>query len=172
VKEKVNKVETGKVLEILGPPRSNATMNRFTDWLRHVLNWAVKQKRIRENPVLAIERKPEDEAPIYQYSLDQEARLIEQLNEEEVDLLRLAILTGLRQGNQFHLRKEQIQPGNGCHRDPAQQESTPTDCAPVGGSERDSSMPNGQALGIALGVPGEPLPATAVTCPMVVPDTV
>jgi integrase len=113
VREKVNKVETGKVIEVIGTARSNATINRFTDWLRHVLNWALKQKRIRENPVLAIERKPEDEAPIYQYSLEQEARLIEQLNEEEVDMLRLAILTGLRQGNQFHLRKEQVNLGMG-----------------------------------------------------------
>ncbi|WP_447603056.1 tyrosine-type recombinase/integrase [Nitrospira sp. Nam80] len=99
--------------ETIGAPRAGATINRYTDWLRHVFNWAVKQKRIRENPVLAIERKPEDEAPIYQYSLEQEARLIEQLNEEEVDLLRLAILTGLRQGNQFTMRKDQVNLGMG-----------------------------------------------------------
>jgi integrase len=98
---------------MINAPRAGATINRYTDWLRHVLNWALKQKRIRENPVLAIQRKPEDEAPIYQYSLEQEARLIEQLNEEEVDLLRLAILTGLRQGNQFQLRKNHINLGLG-----------------------------------------------------------
>lgn len=105
--------ETGKINPVIKMPRSNATINRFTDWLRHVLNWAMKQKRIRENPVLSIERKPEDEAPIYQYSLEQEAKLIEQLNEEEVDMLRLAILTGMRQGNQFQLRKEQVNLGLG-----------------------------------------------------------
>ena len=44
--------------ETQGKGRSYATINRYTDWLRHVLNWAIKQKRIRENPVLAIERKP------------------------------------------------------------------------------------------------------------------
>jgi len=113
VKEKVNKQETGRIIEEIGQPRSNATMNRFTDWLRRVLNWAKKQKRIRENPVLSIERKPEDEAPITQYSLEQEARLIEQLNPEEVDMLRLAILTGLRRANQFHLRKDQVNLGQG-----------------------------------------------------------
>lgn len=105
--------ETAKLIKVIGPPRCNATVNRFTDWLRHALNWAMKQKRIRENPVLAIERKPEDEAPIFQYTLAQEAKLVEQLNEEEVDMFRLAILTGLRQGNQFSLRKDQINLGLG-----------------------------------------------------------
>ena len=99
--------------ETQGKGRSYATINRYTDWLRHVLNWAIKQKRIRENPVLAIERKPEEEAPIFQYSVEQEAKLIEQLNAEEIDLLRLAILSGLRQGNQFPLRKERINLGHG-----------------------------------------------------------
>ena len=48
------------------------------------------------NPVLFIERKPEDEAPIDQYSLEQEGLLIEQLQPGEIDMLRLAILTGMR----------------------------------------------------------------------------
>jgi hypothetical protein len=68
----------------------------------------MKQKRIRENPVLAIERKSEDEPPIFQYTLAQEAQLVEQLNEEEVDCSASPTLTGLRQGNQFSLRKTQI----------------------------------------------------------------
>ena len=113
VKEKVDGQETGRIVEQTASPRSNATINRYTDWLRHVLNWAIKQKRLRENPVLSIERKPEDEPPITQYSLEQEAKLIEQLNPEEVDMLRLAILTGMRRGNQFALRKDQVNLGQG-----------------------------------------------------------
>ncbi len=113
IHEKIGKQKTGKILEKVGTSRSNATINRYTDWLRHVLSWAVKQKRLRENPVLVIERKPEDEAPIYHYSPEQEAKLSEQLNDEEVDMLRLAILTGMRQGNQFHLRKDQVNLGLG-----------------------------------------------------------
>lgn len=105
--------ETGTIIEVIASPRSNATINRYTDWLRRVCNWAIKQKRLRENPVLAIERKPEDEAPIHQYSLEQEGRLVAELNDEERDMLRLAILSGLRRGNQFTIRKEQINLGQG-----------------------------------------------------------
>lgn len=107
------KTDTGRLVEEQGKPRSNATINRYTDWLRHVLNWAIKQKRLTENPVLAIERKPEDEAPAYQYSLEQEAAIAKELNEEEVDMVRLAVLTGLRQGEQFRLRKDHINLGMG-----------------------------------------------------------
>lgn len=73
----------------------------------------MKQKRLRENVVLCIDRKLEDEAPVVQYSLEQEAKLIAQLNLEEVDMLRLAILTGMRRGNQFAIRKEHVNLGQG-----------------------------------------------------------
>jgi integrase len=100
-------------LELLKGQRKLSTINRYTDWLRHVLNWALRQKRIKENSVLLIERYQEDEILPFQYSLEQEAKVMEQLNEEEVDLLRLAVLTGLRQNNQFRLRKEQANLGLG-----------------------------------------------------------
>jgi hypothetical protein len=74
-----------KLVKGIGPPHCNATVNRFTDGLRHALNWAMKQKRILKNPVLAIERKSEDEAPIFQYTLAQGAQLVELLNEEKGD---------------------------------------------------------------------------------------
>lgn len=107
------KDKAGVMQPVSGPPRGNATINRFTDWLRHVCNWAVKIKELRENPVKAIDRHPEDEAPTFQYSPDQEAALITQLTDEEVDMLRLAALTGMRRGNQFLLRKDQINLGLG-----------------------------------------------------------
>lgn len=113
VREKIDGKPTGRIVEQLASPRSSATLNRYTDWLRRVLNWAIKQKRLRENPVLSIDRKPEDEAPITQYSLEQEARLIEQLNPEEVDMLRLALLTGMRRANQFSLLKSEVNLGQG-----------------------------------------------------------
>jgi site-specific recombinase XerD len=65
-------------LELLRAQRKLSTINRYTDWLRHVLNWALKQKRIKENPVLVLERYPEDEVLPFQYSLEQEAKLMEQ----------------------------------------------------------------------------------------------
>lgn len=105
--------EASAITKVTGPPRSNATINRHTDWLRHVCNWAIKMKQLRDNPVKAIERHPEDEAPTFQYSPEQEARLMEHLTAEEIDMLRLATLTGMRRGNQFQLRKEQINLGLG-----------------------------------------------------------
>jgi len=102
-----------KMIPVSGPERSNGTINRFTDWLRRACNWAVKMKQLRENPVKAIERHQEDEAPTFQYSPDQEARLMEHLTDEEIDMLRLAALTGMRRGNQFTLRKDQINLGIG-----------------------------------------------------------
>jgi integrase len=105
--------ETGRCVEEIGRARTHATVNRYTDWLRHVGNWAVRAKRMAENPVLALDRYPEDEAPIFHYSQDQEAALMKELDEEDVDMLRLAILSGLRQGNQFPLRKEQVNLGQG-----------------------------------------------------------
>src|SRR5215475_13595359 len=44
---------------------------------------------------------------------NRKGRLIEQLIPEEVDMLRLAILTGMRRGNQFALRKDQVNLGQG-----------------------------------------------------------
>src|SRR5688572_8650069 len=100
-------------LGLLKGQRKASTINRYTDWLRHVLNWACRQKRIQENPVLLIERYQEDEVLPFQYSLEQEGFLLQGILEEEVDLLRLAVLTGLRQNNQFLLRKEQVNLGIG-----------------------------------------------------------
>ncbi len=54
-------------LGLLKGQRKASTINRYTDWLRHVLNWACRQKRIQENPVLLIERYQEDEVLPFQY---------------------------------------------------------------------------------------------------------
>lgn len=108
VREKVHGQPTGRILEHYARPRSGATLNRYTDWLRRTLNWGIKQRRLRENVVLSIERKLEAEAPITQYSLEQEAALIAQLNPEGADMLRLSLLTGMRRANQFLLKKEHV----------------------------------------------------------------
>lgn len=89
--------------------KSFATINRYTDWLRHVFNWSIEQKRLPsgfQNPVSQIERYPEDETPIEDYTLEQEGRLVANLTEEEVDMVRFAVLSGLRQDEQFKIAKE------------------------------------------------------------------
>jgi hypothetical protein len=51
------KIEKAR-LELLKGHRKLSTINRYTDWLRHALNWSLKQKRVTENPVLFIETVP------------------------------------------------------------------------------------------------------------------
>lgn len=87
---------------------SPARINRYTDWLRHVLNVAVKQDRLVKNPVLALARHQENEAPIHQYTTAQEAHLQRELGPEDAEKVRVAILTGLRRADQFLGRKEWI----------------------------------------------------------------
>lgn len=85
-----------------------ARINRYTDWLRHVLNLAVKQDQLHKNPVVALSRYPENEAPMHQYTGAQEASLRTALGQEDAEKVRLAILTGLRRADQFGTRKEWI----------------------------------------------------------------
>lgn len=89
-------------------PRSHARTNRYTDWLRHVLNLARKQGRLkRENPVGLIERYSEVRSTPSPYSPEQIVRLVDALGPYG-DWFILAVLTNLRQGNQFALRKSQV----------------------------------------------------------------
>lgn len=60
------------------------------------------------NPVQALERYPEEKRATFAYTLEQEGKLAEALGQIEYSWLRLAILTGLRQANQFSLCKEWV----------------------------------------------------------------
>lgn len=98
------------VLTIPNPaiPRSHARANRYTDWLRHVLNLAKRQGRLkRENPVGMIERYRETRSTPSPYSPEQIVRLVDALG-PYADWFLLAVLTNLRQGNQFTLKKSQV----------------------------------------------------------------
>lgn len=87
---------------------SPSTVNRYTDWLRHILNREVKLGHLTHNPALRITRLQEPVAPIHQYSVEQEAALMHALGPYG-PWVRLAILTGLRQAEQFRIRKDWIQ---------------------------------------------------------------
>lgn len=89
---------------------SGARVNRYTDWLRGVLNVAIRQRRyFFPNPVLAVDRFHEDKDPApFHYSLAIEQKIMAQLSEEEADMVRFGILSGWSQGQQFPLRWEQV----------------------------------------------------------------
>lgn len=88
--------------------RSLATINRYTDCLRRIYNWGLKQGFVRENPVRALERYPEEEAATEDYTPEQEQAILEHLTEEERDMIGFAVLSGLRQHEQFSLPKAAV----------------------------------------------------------------
>lgn len=88
-------------------PLARATVNRYVSWLKHVLMGEEKQGRIARNPCRAIDKFKERKAPEAQFSEAEELALKREMG-EDCDAMRLAILTGLRQGEQFKLRWDQL----------------------------------------------------------------
>lgn len=93
--------------QLLKQGKQPATVNRYTEYLKHLLNGEVMEGTILRNPVVEVKKLVEPEAPIYQYSQEEEARLIAELG-ASADYVRLAILTGMRQAEQFSLKKEWV----------------------------------------------------------------
>lgn len=86
---------------------SPARVNRYTDWLRHVLNIECKGGRLASNPATKITRAKEPPAPIHHYTAHQEAALMRALGPYAL-WVRFAILSALRQQEQFSIRKDWI----------------------------------------------------------------
>jgi len=87
--------------------RSLATANRYVAWLKHLLNAALEREVIVTNPAKAIKPFPEPPGPTLQLSPAQEQKLYTVLR-QDAPLARFAVLTGLRQAEQFGLTWEQI----------------------------------------------------------------
>lgn len=86
-----------------------STVNRYTDWLRRLFNVARKQGRhFRDNPVTALDRFRESRGTPQPYSADQRAKLLAALGEVDGEMFILAILTNMRQADQFQLRKDYL----------------------------------------------------------------
>jgi integrase len=83
--------------------RTPSTVNRYTDWLKHVMNIEVRQGRLAKNPVLVLDKFKEPPAPSVHVDEEMEERIVQALG-EYADWVRLAILLGLREHEQFSLR--------------------------------------------------------------------
>ncbi len=83
--------------------RAPGRINRYHGWLRHFLNDAVKKGKLRENPATNVTTLPEPEGCLRQLSPEEEAKLLQALGPIYGPFARLAILTGLRQKEQFGL---------------------------------------------------------------------
>ena len=87
---------------------SPARVNRYTDWLRHLFNVQPSRYGHRFNPVLDLARfsEAEGERP-FVYTQDEMSRIYEALGPWG-PAWELALLTGLRRGEQFGLLKGHI----------------------------------------------------------------
>ena len=96
--------EKGDVNRLMTPQR----VNRYMEWLRHVLNVAVREGKLAGNPVLKLTMYKEPKGKTRFLSMEDEKRLLEKLGPVHGPWARLAILTGLRQSEQFRLHWKEV----------------------------------------------------------------
>jgi len=89
--------------ELLRQGRAPGRINRYHAWLRHVLNVAIRAGKMSSNPATKVTMFPEPEGRIRYLSPQEEVKLIAALGPVHGPFARLAILTGLRQKEQFQL---------------------------------------------------------------------
>ncbi|MEO7666173.1 MAG: tyrosine-type recombinase/integrase [Dehalococcoidia bacterium] len=82
-------------------PLAHATVNRYVAWLHHLFQDAWKKGLVVRNPCSGLKFK-EANAPEVEFTEAEEAAIAKALG-DQADYPTLAILTGLRQGEQFSL---------------------------------------------------------------------
>lgn len=92
----------------LSEGRTPQTVNRYMGFLRRVLNKAVRDGKLAGNPVNQIKMFKESAGATRFLSTDEEAALCEKIGAPYADWVRLAVLTGMRQLEQFSLRWEHV----------------------------------------------------------------
>jgi|CXWL01.1.fsa_nt_gi integrase len=88
--------------------RTPQTVNRYMQFLRRVLNRAVRDGQLQVNPVSRMKLFRESVGRTRFLSPEEEAQICQALGAEHAPLVRLAILTGMRQMEQFSLRWEHV----------------------------------------------------------------
>lgn len=96
--------EKGETDRLMTPQR----VNRYMEWLRHVLNVAVRDGKLAANPVLELKMYKEPKGKTRFLSVEEEKLLLEKLGPTHGPWARLAILTGLRQAEQFRLQWKDV----------------------------------------------------------------
>ncbi len=91
---------------------SDATINRHFAFLRHVLMLAVKDGKLTQNPVSGLKFFPEVKRTRW-LAGDELERLRGVMQHRDWKLVAFAIETGLRRGEQFRLRWDQVDLENG-----------------------------------------------------------
>jgi integrase len=88
--------------------RAIGTVNHYFKFLRRVLNKAVRDGQISSNPVNRIQLFKESPGKTRFLSMEEEERLCDKLGPGYATWVRLAILTGMRQQEQFSCRWEHV----------------------------------------------------------------
>jgi len=83
---------------------ANSSVNRALAFLRHVLKLAVRDRLLAQSPMDQVTFLKESPGRLRFLSLEEEVTLLEAIGPKYAPWVRLAILTGLRQGEQFTLR--------------------------------------------------------------------
>jgi integrase len=83
---------------------SNQTVLHYLKFLRHILNRAVKKNFINQNPFAQVEMPKVTKGRLRYLSMDEEQRLLTAIGPTYAPWVRFAILTGLRQAEQFQLK--------------------------------------------------------------------
>lgn len=96
--------ENGSTNKCMTPQR----VNRYMAWLRHLLNVVVREGKLANNPVLKLTMYKEPKGKTRFLSMEDEKRLVEKLGPVYGPWARLAILTGLRQSEQFGLHWKDV----------------------------------------------------------------
>ena len=87
-----------------GKQRLPQTVNRYLAWLRKVVNIAVRDGKLPSNPVAKLKMYKEPKGRTRFLTLEEEARVLTAMGPVYSTWARLAILTGLRQMEQFSLK--------------------------------------------------------------------
>jgi integrase len=87
---------------------ADASVNRELTFLRCVFNVAIADEKTDANPVLRKCFVKENNQRVRYLTAEEEPRLREEMGEDEWSKVVVAMNTGLRQGNQFHLRWTEV----------------------------------------------------------------
>jgi integrase len=92
----------------LAEGRTPQTVNRYMGFLRRVLNKAVRDGKLASNPVSRIKMFREPAGKTRFLSPEEEQTLCDAIGAHFAPMVRLSILTGMRQMEQFSLRWEHV----------------------------------------------------------------
>ena len=87
--------------KLLSQGLTQARVNRYVAWMRHVLNLAVRDGKLQSNPVTKLKMYREAKGRTRYLTPDEEQKLYDALPPPYRPWVRLAILTGMRQAEQF-----------------------------------------------------------------------